>query len=108
MLVGERVRLRAPERADLPHFVRWLNDPAVRHGLSIYAPLSLAHEEAWFERQLNDHHNYWLLLELREREGWRPIGSVGTDRLSPKDANCRVGIQIGEPDAWGTATVAKR
>jgi len=27
MITGKRIRLRAVERADLPQFVAWLNDP---------------------------------------------------------------------------------
>jgi diamine N-acetyltransferase len=34
MLTGEKIRLRAAEREDLPRFVAWLNDPEVRQGLS--------------------------------------------------------------------------
>ena len=49
MLIGERVRLRAVEREDLPRFVAWLNDPEVRSHLLMFAPLSLSDEERWFE-----------------------------------------------------------
>ena len=40
MIYGDRIRLRADERADLPRFVEWLNDPEVREGISYYLPLS--------------------------------------------------------------------
>jgi len=36
---GEKVRLRAIEREDIPRFLKWLNDPGVRHYLSMYLPL---------------------------------------------------------------------
>lgn len=52
MIYGERIRLRAIERRDLPFFVAWLNDPEVRHGLQIYLPLSLEEEEDWFTKML--------------------------------------------------------
>ena len=45
MIIGEQIRFRAIEKEDLPYFVRWLNDPEVRQGLSMLMPLSLAEEE---------------------------------------------------------------
>ena len=42
MIYGERIRLRAPEREDLPRFVAWLNDPDVRKTLALSLPFSLA------------------------------------------------------------------
>ena len=44
MLYGERVRLRAVERTDLPTFVRWFNDPDVRPYVLLSDPMSLATE----------------------------------------------------------------
>ena len=41
MFFGERIRLRFNERDDLPRYVAWLNDPAVRRGISAFAPMSL-------------------------------------------------------------------
>ena len=52
MIFGERVRLRAVERSDLPKFVEWLNDPDVREGVSMLLPLSHAVEENWFDDML--------------------------------------------------------
>ncbi len=52
MIFGEGMRLRAADRDDLPMFVKWFNDPEVRHGLMMYLPLSMAKEEQWFEAML--------------------------------------------------------
>jgi diamine N-acetyltransferase len=49
MIYGERIRFRAVEKADLPIFVKWLNDPEVRQGILIHNPISQAEEENWFE-----------------------------------------------------------
>jgi len=35
MIYGECIQFRAPERADLPRFVAWINDPDVRRGVSL-------------------------------------------------------------------------
>ncbi|MGQ9516568.1 MAG: GNAT family N-acetyltransferase [Anaerolineae bacterium] len=52
MLYGERVRLRLPERSDIPTFVRWFNDPEVRQYLLRYLPMPQAREEQWLEEHL--------------------------------------------------------
>ena len=48
MIYGERIRLRAVERADIAPFTEWLNDPEVRRGLMFRQPFSMAEEENWF------------------------------------------------------------
>ncbi len=45
MIYGEKTRLRRVERADIPTYVRWFNDPEVREFLTIYRPISIALEE---------------------------------------------------------------
>ncbi len=45
MILGDQVRLRAIEKEDLPFYVKWLNDPDVRRGISLIMPLSMAEEE---------------------------------------------------------------
>lgn len=52
---GEAVYFRPAERADLPTFVRWSNDAEVTRHLAMYAPMSEAAEEGWFERMLAAH-----------------------------------------------------
>jgi len=49
---GERIRLHAIERDDIPTFVRWFNQPEVRWYLLTYEPLSRAKEEHRFDAQL--------------------------------------------------------
>ena len=52
VIYGERIRLRAPERSDIPIFVKWFNDPDVTVTLFNYLPMSEADEEKWFEGML--------------------------------------------------------
>ena len=73
---GEHVYLRAPERADIPLFVRWFNDAEVLHNLAMFAPMSEAAESAWFDRMLSaqgrtdyhfgEHHDVHLMGLLRD------------------------------------------
>ena len=69
MIYSDRLRLRAPERADIPRFVDWLNDPEVRAGLLLALPLSQADEEGWFERMLTrPMEEHPLTIEVRQGE----------------------------------------
>jgi RimJ/RimL family protein N-acetyltransferase len=52
VIFGERIRLRAVEREDLPRFVEWFHDPEVRAGISLFMPMSLVEEEQWYEGML--------------------------------------------------------
>ena len=85
MIYGKRVRLRAKERTDIPTFVRWLNDPEVREGISAFLPISSAQEEKWFENQLTlplEEQTLFLQVARGERSAFRlnfvstPIGPL--------------------------------
>ena len=101
MLIGERVRLRAPEQEDIPTFLRWYNDPEVRQYLLMYAPLSKADEERWFETQLAADDQYVFVVEVRESREWVPIGNCGLHKIDWKNRMAEFGISIGEKVYWG-------
>ena len=101
MIIGKRVRLRAPMREDLPRFVAWLNDPEVRQGLSLYLPLSLDQEQRWYESMLErpaDEHP--LVIEIRSGEAWAPIGNCGFHNIDWRNRAAELGIFIGEKSYW--------
>lgn len=102
MIYGTRVRLRAVERADLPFFVAWLNDPEVREGLIVYLPLSLEEEEEWFQGVLKrPAPERPLAIERQAAEGWQLLGNCGLHNLNWKDRSAELGIFIGEKQCWG-------
>ncbi len=114
MIYGDRIRLRALERADLPYFVSWLNDPEVRQGLSRYLPLSMAEEEHWFEETLKrDPVERPLAIEIKinnnltdRAEGelqtdWIMIGNAGIFNLDWRNRSAELGIMIGDKRYWG-------
>ncbi len=101
MIYGERVRLRAVERSDLPTFVRWFNDPEVRQYLDIYEPISTEGEEQWFEDLQKRQDVRVYALEARVGEEWVHIGNIGLHRIRWKDRNAVLGIAIGEKEYWG-------
>ncbi len=101
MIYGERLRLRASEREDLPRFVAWLNDPEVRQYLLMNSPLSLTQEERWFESMQNrPAPEQVLVIEIREGEGWRAIGTTSFIDVNWVSRSAEVGIFIGEKACW--------
>ncbi len=98
MIKGEKVRLRAIERGDIPVFVRWFNDPEVLQYLSLYMPMSAAEEERWFERQLDAQDRKVLAIETAEGVH---IGNIGLHDIDWKNRQAELGIAIGEKAYWG-------
>ena len=75
MIYGERIRFRAPERRDIPLFTEWFNDPEVRHGLTIFLPMSIASEEKWFESMLSrPQEEQPLVVETKVGDDWIATG----------------------------------
>ncbi len=97
MIVGQKTRLRAIEREDIPTFVKWLNDPEVRHYLEMYLPMSKAEEEGWFEAQLKDDSSRIFAIETEEGVH---IGNISLGDLDWKNRNAFLGIVIGEKEYW--------
>jgi diamine N-acetyltransferase len=117
MIYGERVRLRAVERPDLPHFVEWLNDPEVLQGLLIHNPLSLAEEEGWYERMLTrPAAEHVMAIEVKQstpdpaESAWKMIGSLAFDAIDWRTRAAEFGILIGDKSCWnqGYGTEAVR
>ena len=102
MIVGNRVRLRAIEKSDIPNFVRWLNDREVTENLLIHSPLSAAEEEGWFERHLarNPNEHVVLNIEVLAGDDWISIGNTGLHNIEPVHLAAEFGIFIGEKQYW--------
>jgi len=98
MIQGQKTKLRAIEREDLPTFVRWFNDPEVRQYLAMYMPMSMAEEEKWFERQLDDQNSRIFAIET---EDGVHIGNIGLHNFDWKNRRAVLGIVIGEKEYWG-------
>jgi RimJ/RimL family protein N-acetyltransferase len=98
MIEGLTTRLRRIERTDIPTFVRWFSDPAVREFLLINRPISMAEEELWFEQQLKDQDSELFAIETHDG---RHIGNIGLHRLNRLHQSAELGIVIGEKECWG-------
>jgi RimJ/RimL family protein N-acetyltransferase len=101
MIVGEKVRLRAIEREDLPRFVEWFSDPDVRRYLDMYLPFSLAQEERWFEQLQERMEKQRLVMLTIETSAGTHIGNISLFDINWKDRHAELGITIGEKDHWG-------
>lgn len=111
MIIGERVRLRAMEKEDLPAFVRWFNDPEVRRNLMMVQPLSMGQEEKWYADILNlPVDEQPLCIEVKQGEDWSLIGNLGFMHINQHDRSAEIGISIGEKRFWnqGYGTEAMR
>jgi RimJ/RimL family protein N-acetyltransferase len=100
---GSLVRLRPPERDDLPQFASWLKNPALRRFVTIRY-ISDALEERWFESYLNDASRYppgrlHFVIELLQSA--QPIGVVSLESINWRDRDAEVGIIIGDTEFWG-------
>lgn len=104
MIIGEQIRYRAIEKEDLPKFVKWLNDPEVRQGLSMTMPLSLAEEENWFE-ELHKRPQFErpLAMEIQPDplvDEWVFVGNCGLFGIDWQNRFAEIGIHIGEKGYW--------
>lgn len=97
MLMGEKIRLRAIERSDIPIFVRWFNDPELLRYLAMYVPMSQAAEEQWFESVLKDESQHVFVIETADGT---PIGNLGLFGIDWKNRCAGCGIGIGEKEYW--------
>ena len=101
MIYGDRIRLRAMERADLPHFQRWLNDPEVRMGIMLYLPVSQIGEDRWFDQMIErPGEEHPLAIEVGDGEAWTLIGNCGLFGFDWRVRSAELGILIGDKTQW--------
>lgn len=98
MIVGKRVQLRAIEYADLPLLVRWRNDPAIYRHFYEQEPLSLAMQQAWFEKLLQKPDERLWMIEARETG--EAIGTVGLVHMDWRNRKAEWGRFLIYPDEY--------
>ena len=110
MIYGKRIRLRGVERADLPKFHEWVNDPEVNEGLAVYLPMSMLDEENWLEgASRRDQEQKPLSIDIKDGNDWRLIGNCAFFDIEWIPRTAEFGILIGDKSVWnqgyGTETV---
>ena len=98
-LEGERVVLRSFARDDLPHVIRWMDDPELRKEIGAVEPLTEARAEEWFAKVEIDPTRLWYAIVL-EGDG-RVVGEAGLLRIFEPWRTTDMTVIIGEPDARG-------
>jgi len=96
MLEGKLVRMRAPQRADIPLFVKWFNDPETTRFLLRAPPMGMEEEEAWYESLVNKDTKVFCIETL---DG-RLVGNLGIIHIDWANRNADIGIIIGEKECW--------
>lgn len=96
MIYGKKIRLRHAERADLPHFVRWLNTPETRQYLDAIYPFAMVEEEQWFEGLLKDREHYLNFFVIESIETGEPVGNLGLHVIDQRNRWTELGIMIGD------------
>ena len=96
MRQGKRVRLRSPERTDIPAFIRWFNDPEVTEFLLRSPPLGVYEEERWFDSLLQ---REGKVICIETNEG-KLIGNIGILHIDWLSRKAEIGMAIGEKDYW--------
>jgi RimJ/RimL family protein N-acetyltransferase len=74
-------------------------------------PLSLVEEERWFESMLQQSPpEHSMVIEIREGDGWKPVGNCGFHVIDWRSRNGEIGLFIGEKSLWnqGYGTEAVR
>lgn len=98
MIKGAKTCLRALERDDLPHFVRWINDPETRRFMMMRFPLSMTEEENWWESFSTRQNDYIFAIEAGDGTY---IGNIGLHGIERENRRALLGIIIGEKAYWG-------
>jgi RimJ/RimL family protein N-acetyltransferase len=101
ILRGERIYLRAGERADIPLWVRWFNDRRTTRTLMFLGPIGTASEEGWFN-QMSEHQgrDRWFFVICRLEDD-RPVGSIDLHGVDYRNGSTSLGIAIGDPADTG-------
>ena len=101
IIYGKRVRLRGAERSDLDLFIKWVNDPEVTEGLTLFLPMSSVDEENWFESAMKrPQEQKPLVIDMKDGENWRLIGNSSFFDFDWIARAAEVGIMIGDKTIW--------
>jgi ribosomal-protein-alanine N-acetyltransferase len=97
-----RICLQPHGEQDIPPFITWVNDPETRHYSRNFFPQAFESEKKW----LADNSNYSAKSDSMSFGIWlseekRIIGSIGLFAISYPDANCWMGLLIGDKNCWG-------
>lgn len=92
---GRHVLLRPTREDDLPHILRWQNEPELQWWMDYDGPFTLEDIRASEARAIEEGHPFVI-----EADG-RPIGRIGLNAFRERDRVCSLYVFVGEADAGG-------
>jgi RimJ/RimL family protein N-acetyltransferase len=101
MYTGQKVRLRAYSRVDIPLRLSYINDTEIASPLTddIPFPITQHEEEKWFESISSGSDRYKFAIETIDNNVF--IGGCSINDVDWKNSVASVGIFIGNRDYWG-------
>jgi len=100
VIEGERVRLRAIERADLPRWREWINDPEIAAFVDRILPVTQPEHESFFETAvMNNPSAVWFAIEDKAKGEY--VGNVWLWNIDTRNRRAEVRIIVGERRCWG-------
>lgn len=99
MLLGNRIYLRLMEERDIPHKVKWINDPEIRRTLNFDYPISEIGTRHWLNRVTLDSSRRDFIVCLIKDDA--PIGYGGLLNIDIKNSKAESYMGIGDRDYWG-------
>jgi len=100
MLIGERIRIRALEKADIDNVMSWVNNREVTKYLMAFSvPISRASEEQWLERA-TIHRDSDKAFAIETLDG-EYLGNCGLHLIDSIHRNAELGIAIGKETHLG-------
>lgn len=99
MIKGKKIFLRAVEKRDLPLLLDWINDPDISRMVEGWSfPLSIEHQERWFESALKDERNKRFIVESYE-DG--VIGLTGLWEIDWHNRHALTALKLGASNIRG-------
>jgi RimJ/RimL family protein N-acetyltransferase len=98
MIVGQHVILRPVEELDLPHLVRWRNDPRNRRFFFSPFLISLGGQQEWYEELLADRSRVLFMIDTQDGQ---TVGMVGLDHIDWRVGEAEGGLWLLDPDERG-------
>lgn len=102
ILASKDVILRPLQETDLPHLIRWSQDPELRKLIGETAPMTQSEAEAFLEKTRTDESRRWFAITV---DG-RIIGETGLLRIFPAWRTTDMSVILGEERGKGYGTQA--
>ncbi len=111
MILGKKIRLRAPSTTDIPAWVTWLNDPEVTAHLTMPAVIGYEDQSKWLQRMTaNPDHIRLFTVEYLDKTDWVMVGHCNYQDIDWRNRNAEVGFFLGNKKYWdrgiGTETAS--